>query len=84
MISKAIPLTEEKYIKLKLSHYQDPLSFLKMQSENFKFSDDNWVMLKDGTKVNKTNQNEVRSQQQKNLKKYNNPIELTKAVKYPD
>lgn len=83
IIAQSIPLTEEKYIKLKLSQYKDPLSFLKMQNEKFQFTDDNWVMLKDGTKVTKTNQKEVIKQQQKNIKKYNNPIELDKAIKYP-
>lgn len=82
-MSKSIPITEEKYTKLKLSHYQDPLSFLKSQNENFQFTEDNWVMLKDGTRVNKSNQKEVIQQQQKNIKKYNNPIELDKAIKYP-
>lgn len=83
IIAQSIPLTEEKYIKLKLSQYQDPLSFLKMQNEKFQFTDDNWVMLKDGTKVTKNNQKEVIKQQQKNIKKYNNPIEFDKAIKYP-
>ena len=83
-LTDAIPISEEKYLKLKLSFYQDPLSFLKMQDETFQFTDDNWVMLKDGTKVTKDNQKEVRFQQQNSIKKYNNPIEINKVIKYPD
>ena len=84
MMSSAVPVNEEKYRKMKLSHYQDPLSFLKMKMDNFEFTEDNWVMLKDGTKVTSNNQKEVIAQQQQRLRRYNNPIELDRAIHYPE
>lgn len=83
MMQNAVPVTEEKYRKMKLSHYQDPLSFLKLKMPDFQFAEDNWAMLKDGTKVTGKNQKEVIVQQQESLKKYNNPIEIDQAIHYP-
>lgn len=84
MMKSAVPVTPEKYRKMKLSHYQDPLSFLKIKMSDFEFTEDNWAMLKDGTKVTGKNQKEVIAQQQQRLRKYNNPVELDKAIRYPE
>lgn len=81
LLKNAAPVSLEKYYKIKLSHYQDPLSFLKngmMDMKNYE-----GVFLKDGTKVTNDNQRDVIATQQKILKKYNNPVELDKAIQYP-
>lgn len=81
LYEKAISLSWEKYIKLRLSNYIDPLSFMKSGGMDFdKFEG---VYLNDGTLVTSKNQNEVRADQQRKLRKYNNPIDLTKAIPYP-
>ncbi len=78
---KAVPLSWEKFRKLKLSNYVDPLSFMKNGGLGIEEGDE--VLLNDGTLVTSKNQNEVRADQQRKLRKYNNPIDLTKAIPYP-
>lgn len=79
-LKNAAPVSLQKYYKIKLSHYQDPLSFLKNGMMDLK--DYEGVFLKDGTKVTRENQKQVIEQQQKMILKYNNPIEVDKAVRY--
>lgn len=81
LLKNAAPVSKENYHKIKLSYYQDPLSFLKNGIWDIKKY--KGVFLKDGTKVTQENQREVIEAQQKKLRKYNNPIELTAAIKYP-
>lgn len=79
-LKNAAPVSLQKYYKIKLSHYQDPLSFLKNGMMDLK--DYEGVFLKDETKVTRENQKQVIEQQQKMIRRYNNPIEVDKAVKY--
>lgn len=80
-IKKAVFIPGEKYVKTKIMYYNDPLAFLK--NMNITLTPDNWAMLKDGTKVNLTNQKEVIATQQKLIRDYNNPINLDEAIQYP-
>lgn len=80
--SIGVPVNREKYVKAKLTFYNDPLSFAK--NEEMELSDDNWALLQDGTKLTKSNFREVRQRQQHNIRKYNNPVELDKIITYPD
>ena len=82
MLSTAIAMNREKYVKTKLNFYQDPLSFAS--NDFMTMTDDNWAIISDGTKVTKANFKEVREIQQRNIKKYNNPIELDKIIQYPN
>ena len=76
--------TDEQYRRKKLSNYEDPLGFINT-TEIAKFKDEvKGIYLKDGTMVTRDNIREVRRQQQKMIKKYNNPIELDKAIHYPE
>jgi GLPGLI family protein len=76
-----VPVNREKYIKAKLTYFNDPLSFVK--NGDIELMDGNWALLQDGTKLTKDNFREVRQRQQKNIRKYNNPLELDKIVNYP-
>lgn len=81
-LGNVVPVTEERLIKHKQLQYRDPIGFIQMQDESLQLKGDNQIMLKDGTRVSQANQKEVVLQQQKKLKKYNNPIEVNKAIKY--
>lgn len=81
-LGNIVAVTEGKLIKHKQLQYQNPLGFIQMQDESLQLKGDNQIMLKDGTRVSQANQKEVILQQQKKLKKYNNPIEINKAIKY--
>ncbi len=76
----SVKVTYAQYKKKKLSNYQDPLAFIKTTQSNFENFEG--VFLKDGTLVKPDNIREVRMTQQKMIRKYNNPIELDKAIKY--
>lgn len=77
----SVTVSYDQYKKKKLSNYQDPLAFIKTTQFNFENSEG--IFLKDGTLVKPGNEREVRLTQQKIIRKYNNPIELDKAIKYP-
>jgi len=76
-----VTVTYEQYKKKKISNYQDPLAFINTTEFNFENSEG--IFLKDGTLVKPDNVREVRLTQQKLIRKYNNPIEQDKAIKYP-
>ena len=82
MFSKnAIPVTFPQYVKMKLNRYKDPLSFMQNRTDGMENSEG--VFLNDGTMVTKDNKREVQLRQQKMMKKYNNPIDLTRIVTFP-
>lgn len=76
-----VPVTWEKYKSSKLSYYDSPVNFIKNaigSSNNSEF------FLNDGTVVNSKNQREINETLRTQLKKFNNPIELDKAIVYPN
>lgn len=77
----SIPISKEKYDKMKLSYYNDPLTFIN--NGEVDLSKYEGIFLPDGTKVTQKNLRDVTIAKRKELKKYNNPIELSDAVRYP-
>jgi chaperone required for assembly of F1-ATPase len=65
---------------MKLNYYGSPINFIKNGIGNSKNED---FFLNDGTIVNANNQREINDQLRNIIKKYNNPIELNKAINYP-
>lgn len=80
-LKKAIPLSTEKYRKMKMDLYNDPLIYVSNGQVDLSGGD---VMLEDGTRVNQSNKKEVTNMQRKLIKKYNNPINLATAIHYPE
>lgn len=76
----SIPVDWKKYTAMKLNYYESPVSFIKNGIGNSKVED---FFLNDGTVVNSQNQREINNQLRNAIKKYNNPIELDKAITYP-
>lgn len=75
----SIPLNWDKYNITKLKFYESPVNFIKNaigDSKNEEF------FLNDGTKVNSQNMREINTQLRNRIKKYNNPINLDKAIIY--
>lgn len=76
----AVSISWEKYKSTKLKYYESPVNFIKNgigDSNNEEF------FLNDGTVVNAKNSREINEQLRNVIKKYNNPIELDKAIVYP-
>ncbi len=73
----SVPVEWEKYKKTKLTYYESPVNFLKNASNRDQF------YLNDGTMVNAANSREINDRLKANIKRYNNPINLEKAVAYP-
>ena len=76
----SIPVDLLKYKTMKLKYYESPVSFIKNGIGDSKVED---FFLNDGTVVNSKNQREINNQLRNAIKKYNNPIELDKAITYP-
>lgn len=76
----SVPVTWDKYKKIKLSYYNSPISFIKNSigtSNNLQF------FLNDGTLVNTHNMREINENIRKKIKKSNNPINLERYIDYP-
>lgn len=76
----AIPVTWEKYKATKLKFYESPVGFMKNANGRSGNSD---FFLNDGTVVSSVNTREINERLRKNLKTYNNPIEVDKVIVYP-
>lgn len=76
----SIPVDLLKYKTMKLKYYESPVSFIKNGIGDSKVED---FFLNDGTVVNSKNQREINNQLRSIIKKYNNPVELDKAINYP-
>ena len=76
----SIPVDLLKYKTMKLKYYESPVSFIKNGIGDSKVVD---FFLNDGTVVNSKNQREINNQLRSIIKKYNNPVELDKAINYP-
>lgn len=81
-IDRSLPVNREKYKKLKLDFYQDPLIYLN--NGKVDLSKVEGIGLEDGTMVTAKNKKEVTEVQSKLIKKYNNPINLDTAIHYPE
>ncbi|KPH14635.1 GLPGLI family protein [Chryseobacterium sp. ERMR1:04] len=78
---KSILVNREKYVDAKRKYYDSPVNYLRNASGGAKSSDEYY--LNDGTLVGQANSREVNLRLKENIKKYNNPIELDKAIQYP-
>ncbi|WP_370898537.1 GLPGLI family protein [Chryseobacterium gossypii] len=77
MYKEAINISEKQLQKVYLDYYSDPLREIRSESAKTKFIDEKGKEVKpDFREMTKTIQSR--------LKKYNNPIELSEAIKYPD
>lgn len=76
----SIPVTWEKFKNTKIKFYESPINFIKNGTGSSK---NNEFYLNDGTIVNSSNSREVNERLRNTIKKYNNPIELDKAIVYP-
>ncbi|WP_312075254.1 GLPGLI family protein [Chryseobacterium sp.] len=75
-----IPLS--KYQSLLMIYYKDPLQFINRGQ--LEINENNKLTLDDGRVIYKPEELKQYSlDEQKRIKKYNNPIEVDKAVKYP-
>ncbi|MFN1219493.1 GLPGLI family protein [Chryseobacterium kwangjuense] len=72
-----------KYRSMLLSHYMDPLKFIN--SGQIEVNENNKLKLDDGRTIYKPEELRMYGiEEQQRIKKYNNPIELDKAIHYPD
>lgn len=76
----AIPVTWEKYKATKLKFYESPVGFMKNANGRSGSSD---FFLNDGTVVSSANSREINERLRKNIKTFNNPVELDKLILYP-
>ncbi len=81
MIEQSVPVNEEKYTATKLKYYDSPINTLRNNSGSTKTNEE--FYLNDGTRVGQNNSREVNERLRESVRKYNNPIELDKAIKYP-
>lgn len=74
--SKPLEVTKTQLNKVLLNHYNDPYREMKAGNIKVRWRDE------DGKEF-KPDYKELTKTEQQNIKKHNNPIELTEAVKYP-
>jgi len=78
--NKAIPITEKQKQKLLLEFYNDPFSF---ERTNFSKSNNNLNININGKEIHTIDElNSQTKNMQEVIKKYNNPIEIDKAIYY--
>ena len=80
-MSQSVAVDQDRYRSAKLKYYDSPINALRNNSGATKSNEE--FYLNDGTKVNQTNTREVNERLRQSIKKYNNPIELDKAIQYP-
>ena len=71
---KPIPISEKELEKIKIANYQNPLKDFNSQSIIIKDKDGN---------IKTLNSRELTKLHQKRIRKYYNPIEIDKAIHYP-
>jgi len=81
MVENSVSVDDKKYRDSKLKYYDSPVGYLRNATQQTRSSDE--FYLNDGTKVGQNNSREVNERLKENIRKYNNPIELDKAIKYP-
>lgn len=80
--SKAVPITEQQKQKLLLEYYNDPFAF---ERNNFSKNNADWKININGKEIRSIDELSTQTKNMQELiKKYNNPVELDKAMHYPD
>ncbi|GAB0155562.1 hypothetical protein CHRYSEOSP005_08230 [Chryseobacterium sp. Alg-005] len=77
----SVAVNWEKYQSTKLTYFESPVSFLRNMNGGLKSSDD--FYLNDGTVVKQSNSREINERLRNAIIRYNNPIELNRAIHYP-
>lgn len=81
--SRGVEIPYSKYQSMLLNHYRDPLKFIN--SGQTEINEENKLGLDDGRIIYKPEElRQYGIEEQQRIKKYNNPIELDKAVHYPE
>ena len=80
---RGVEIPYSKYESMLLNHYQDPINFIN--NGQTEISENHKLGLDDGRIIYKPEDlRQYRIEEQERIKKYNNPIELDKAVYYPE
>lgn len=81
--ARGVEIPYSKYQSMLLSYYQDPIKFIN--SGQIEINEEHKLGLEDGRVIYKPEElRQYALEEQKRIKKYNNPIELDKAVHYPE
>lgn len=80
MLGNSIAVDETKYKDSKLKYYDSPVNYLRNATQQTRSNEE--FFLNDGTKVGQNNSREINERLKEKIRKYNNPIELDKAIKY--
>lgn len=80
MVKSSVAVDETKYKDSKLKYYDSPVNYLRNATQQTRSNEE--FFLNDGTKVGQNNSREVNERLKERIRKYNNPIELDKAIKY--
>ncbi|REC53582.1 GLPGLI family protein [Chryseobacterium piscium] len=80
MLGSSIAVDDTKYKDSKLKYYDSPVNYLRNATQQTRSNEE--FFLNDGTKVGQNNSREVNERLKEKIRKYNNPIELDKAIKY--
>jgi len=81
-ISRAIPVDRAKLNKLRLELYDSPFKYI--MNGRLTIPEGKKLQLDDGTILSKEELKPAEANERKKIKAVNNPIELDKAVKYPE
>ncbi|MCY0969485.1 GLPGLI family protein [Chryseobacterium wangxinyae] len=80
---RGVEIPYSKYQSMLLGHFNDPLKFVN--SGQLEINENNKLTLDDGRVIYKPEDLRTYSfEERQRIKRYNNPIELDKAVKYPE
>ena len=81
--ARGVEIPYSKYQSMLLSYYHDPIKFIN--SGQIEINEDNKLALEDGRIIYKPEElRQYAIEEQQRIKKYNNPIELDKVVRYPE
>lgn len=81
--ARGVEIPYSKYQSMLLSYYHDPIKFIN--SGQIEINEDNKLGLEDGRVIYKPEElRQYALEEQQRIKKYNNPIELDKIVRYPE
>lgn len=80
MVKSSVAVDDKKYKDSKLKYYDSPVNYLRNATQQTRSNEE--FFLNDGTKVGQNNSREINERLKERIRKYNNPIELDKAIKY--
>lgn len=82
MTKQSVPVDQKKYKEAKLKYYDAPVNYLRNSASSTGSGEE--FYLNDGTLVGQKNSREVNERLRDGIRKYNNPVELDKAIQYPE